>query len=74
MSYTTYTVSYNANGGSSTPSNQTKTYGSNLTLASAISRNSTTANGYTVNFNANGGSVSPTSKTATDTTFYSFNS
>lgn len=74
MTFSTYTVSYNANGGSSTPSNQTKTYGSNLTLASAISRNSTTANGYTVNFNANGGSVSPTSKVATDTTSYSFNS
>lgn len=74
MSYTTYTVSYNANGGSSTPSAQTKTYGTNLTLASAISRNSTTANGYTVSFNANGGSVSPTSKTAVNTTSYSFSS
>lgn len=30
----TYTVSYNANGGSGAPSSQTKTYGSNLTLSS----------------------------------------
>lgn len=30
----TYTVSYNANGGSGAPGNQTKTYGSNLTLSS----------------------------------------
>lgn len=38
MSWTTYTIKYNANGGSSTPSNQTKTYGTALTLRSAISR------------------------------------
>lgn len=30
----TYTVSYNANGGSGAPGNQTKTYGSNLALSS----------------------------------------
>lgn len=30
----TYTVSYNANGGSGAPSNQTKTYGTTLTLSS----------------------------------------
>lgn len=30
----TYTVSYNANGGSGAPGNQTKTYGQNLTLSS----------------------------------------
>lgn len=30
----TYTVSYNANGGSGAPSNQTKTHGTNLTLSS----------------------------------------
>lgn len=68
----TYTISYAANGGSSTPNSQTKTHGVNLTIASAISRANSTANGYTVTFNANGGSVSPTTKTATDTTTYSF--
>lgn len=69
----TYTISYSSNGGSSTPSSQTKTHGVNLTIAAAINHNNSTANGYTVTFNANGGSVSPTSKTAIDTTTYSFN-
>ena len=32
----TYTVSYNANGGNGAPANQTKTYGTTLTLTSAI--------------------------------------
>lgn len=32
----TYTVSYNANGGSGAPSSQTKTYGTNLTLSSTV--------------------------------------
>ena len=34
MSWSTYTVSYNANGGSGAPSSQTKTHGTNLTLSS----------------------------------------
>lgn len=34
MSWSTYTVSYNANGGSGAPSAQTKTYGTALTLSS----------------------------------------
>lgn len=34
MSWSTYTVSYNANGGSGAPGNQTKTYGKTLTLSS----------------------------------------
>lgn len=33
-----YTIKYNANGGSSTPSSQTKQYDTDITLASAISR------------------------------------
>ena len=33
-SINTYTISYNANGGQGAPSNQTKTYGTNLTLSS----------------------------------------
>ncbi len=32
--YATYTIKYNANGGSGAPSSQTKTYGTNLTLSS----------------------------------------
>lgn len=74
MTYSTYTISYNANGGSSTPSSQTKTYGTNLTIASAINHANSTANGYTVTFNANNGSTTKTSQTATDTTTYSFSS
>lgn len=42
-SINTYTVSYNANGGSNAPGNQTKTYGTNLTLTS----NKPTRTGYT---------------------------
>ena len=34
--YATYTVSYNANGGSGAPSSQTKTYGTTLTLSSTV--------------------------------------
>lgn len=70
--WNTYTVSYNANGGSSTPSSQTKTYGQTLTLRGSISRSSTTGNGYTVSFNGNGGTYSGSSKTAIDTYSYSF--
>lgn len=40
LSYTvpkpTYTISYNATGGTGAPSNQTKTYGTNLTLSSTV--------------------------------------
>lgn len=43
---TSYTVTYNANGGSSTPSSQTKWYGTALTLASAISRTGYTFQGW----------------------------
>ena len=47
----TYTVSYNANGGSGTPSNQTKPQGTNLVLSST----KPTRSGYTfVNWNTKG--------------------
>lgn len=72
ISPTTYTVSYNANGGSGAPGPQTKTAGVALTLSNAIpTKNSTTQNGYTVSFNSNGGS-SVSAKTATDTVSYQF--
>ena len=45
------TITYNANGGSSTPAAQTKTYNVALALRGAISRAASTANGYTVTFN-----------------------
>ena len=69
----TYSVAYAANGGSSTPASQTKTYGVALTLHGAISHANATAT-YTVSYRANytGGS-NPSSGTATKTTKYTFN-
>lgn len=70
----TYSVTYNANGGSGTTSSQTKTYGKTLTLRSngftAPANKSVT--GYKVTFNANGGSCSTASLTSTRTAKYSF--
>lgn len=54
----TYTITYNANGGSNPPSNQTKTHFTDLTLTSS----KPTAKYYTITYNANGGSVSPATK------------
>lgn len=69
----TWTVSYAANGGSSTPASQTKLYGQALTLRGAISRSNATAT-YTVSYSANySGGSNPSSGTATKTTKYSFN-
>ena len=52
-----YTISYDANGGTGTPSPQTKEKNVSLTLSSiAPSKN------YIIQYNANGGSVSPASK------------
>ena len=110
---TGYKVSYNANGGSSTPSTSSATtlthtqtnwntnsngtgtnYGSKasytgnaalnlyavwstssnaVTLASAITKASTSETGYKVTFNANGGSCSTTELTSTKTRTYTFN-
>ncbi len=60
----TYTVSYNANGGTSTPTSQSVVYPSSVTLASAISKSNTSEAGYTVTYNANGGSGAPSSHTS----------
>ena len=69
----TYTVTYNANGGSGAPASQTKTQGQSLTLsATKPTRSSSSAGSYTVTLNANGGSVSSTSLTAVRTTSYTF--
>jgi len=107
-----FTVSYNANGGTSTPSTQTSTITTSytfkgwftqstggtqrttssrvtaaetvyaqmnstntqnaVTLASAISKSSTTEDGYTISYNANGGTSTPSSQTATRTIGYTF--
>ena len=71
----TYTISYNANGGSGAPSSQTKTYGQALTLSSTKPTKSTVTNSeYTVEFNSNSSVTNPSSKTATKTTSYTFSS
>ena len=58
----TFTVSYDANGGTGAPDPQTKTEDEPLTLSSAKPTKS-----YTLTFNANGGSVTDTSKTVSCT-------
>lgn len=72
----TWTVSYNANGGTSStvPANQTKTYGQTLTLSTTTPTRNNSTTTYTVTYNANGGTVSSTSATATKTTTYTFSS
>lgn len=53
--WNTYTISYDANGGSGAPGNQTKTYGTNLTLSSTIP----TRTGYTfLGWSTNSGATS----------------
>lgn len=69
-----WTVSYNANGGTSTPSSQTKNYNVDLTLRDAITHNNTSVS-YTVTYDANGGSstgASNNKQTATTTTTWTF--
>lgn len=80
VSFTTlyqYIVSYNANGGTSAPAAVTVEEGNSMTLASAITRNNSTASGtLTVSYNANGGSGAPTNVHTgeyVNTTTYSFN-
>lgn len=67
----TYTVSYNANGGTGAPASQTKYPGTNLTLSSTIpTKSPTTVNSYTITFNAGEGTAQYTTYTPTDTTTY----
>ena len=69
----TYSVTYNANGGSGAPSVQTKTYNVSLTLSSTKpTKANASAGSYTVTFNANGGSCSTSSLSAARTTKYTF--
>lgn len=76
----TYTISYNANGGTGAPSSQTKTYGVSLTLSSTkptkADSSSAQDSTITISYNANNGSSTPGSgtgtKTVTTTTTYTF--
>ena len=70
---TTYTVSYDANGGYGAPASQTKTQGQTLYLSSTIpSYDSETWSDYTVYFDANGGTVNTASLSGSRTLQYSF--
>lgn len=71
-----YTVSYNANGGNSTPTSTTVDSGTTIYLASAISRSNTDSTGTVyLYYDANGGSGAPSTQsgTYTNTTPYTFN-
>ena len=68
----TYSVSYNANGGSGAPSKQTKTHGTALTLSSTKpTKSDTNATGYKVTFDTQGGS-SVSAITSSKITKYTF--
>ena len=70
-----YSVSYNANGGSSTPTTQTAKYNTSINLAAAILRANSDSNvTITISYNANGGSGAPGNSTGTavNTTPYTF--
>lgn len=68
----TYTVKYAANGGSSTPDNQTKIYGTALTLRAAISKTAAVTN-YTVTYKYNGNGSSDSTASTKKTISYTFN-
>ncbi len=69
----TVTVTYDANGGTNPPSQQTKTKGQTLTLSSAEPiRARSTDGSYTVTLDPNGGKVDNAALTATRTTVYTF--
>lgn len=75
--WNTYTVKYNGNGntGGTVPGNQTKTYGTNLTLSSNnLTKSNTSLTGFTVTFDKNtGNNLSVASVTNTRSTSYSHN-
>ncbi len=69
---TTYTVTFDANGGSGAPAGQIKTKDVSLTLSGSEPGRSGTSGSYTVTLSANGGTVSVNSLTAPYTTSYIF--
>ena len=69
----TYTISFDANGGSGAPSAQTKTYGTALTLSSTKPTKATTTDAtYRVTFDATGGSCDTSYLDTNKTTTYTF--
>lgn len=70
-----YTVTYDKNGGSSTPSSQSGNYNSSITLSAAITRSEAeSGTTYTVSFNANGHGTASSARTAKVYTTYAFSS
>ena len=69
---TTYTVSYDANGGTDAPGQQIKTKGQTLILSGSKPSRSSSNGSYTVTLDPNGGNVDTTSLSATRTTKYTF--
>lgn len=72
----TYTVSYNANGGTAntTPTAQTKTHGVTLTLSSTKPTKANVTGNVTVTFNYNGSGATSTSATSVKSTTQTFSS
>lgn len=69
----TYTISYNANGGTGAPSSQTKYQAISLTLSSTKpTKAKATGSTYTMTFNGNGGTPSKTSAGAASSLSYTF--
>lgn len=68
----TYTVSYDANGGTGAPGSQTKTAGVSLTLSSTSPSKANTTTTWSTNINANGGTGSVNSVSATATQYWGF--
>ena len=69
--WTHYSISYAANGGTSTPGGQTKWYGEALSLRGAIAHNATSAGSYAVTLDGNG-AANPAALSAARTTYWSF--
>lgn len=68
-----YTITYNANGGSGAPSQQTKTHGVSIKLsATKPTKSNASAGSYTVTLNVNGGTCNTSSLSAARTTKYTF--
>ena len=68
----TYTIAYDANGGTGAPADQTKTHGTDLELSSTKPTRANASYSYTVTLDANGGSVTPASLNAQRTVSYTF--
>ena len=67
----TYTVTYNANGGTYAPDPQTTYIGESITIPSTIPTKEVSGT-YTITYDANGGDVTPNKKSVSFTTEYAF--